>query len=42
MAEEEQKKQAALAEDRLKMAHLRKGKLQQCGRCARARTGKGA
>ena len=41
MAEEEQKRQAVLAEDRLEMAHLRKGKPSAPRRCARKRSGKG-
>jgi hypothetical protein len=41
MAEEEQKRQVFLAEDRLKMVRLRKGKPSAVRRSARKRTGKG-
>ena len=41
MAEEERKKQAVLAEDRLEMAHLRKGKPSAVRRSARKSSGKG-
>jgi circadian clock protein KaiC len=41
MAEEERKRQALLAEDHLKMAHLRKGEPSAVRRSARKRKGKG-
>lgn len=41
MAEEERKRQALLAEDALKMAHLRKGQFSAVRRSARKRKGKG-
>ncbi len=41
MAEEERKRQAALAEDRLEMAHLRKGNASAARRRAQKRSGKG-
>jgi circadian clock protein KaiC len=41
MAEEEQKRQAVQAEDRLDMAHLRKGEPSAVRRSARKRRGKG-
>jgi circadian clock protein KaiC len=42
MADEERKRQAVLTEDRLKMAHLRRGKPSAVRRSARKRSGKGA
>ena len=41
MAEEERKREALLAEDRSKMAHLRKGEPSAVRRSARKRRGKG-
>jgi circadian clock protein KaiC len=41
MAEEEQKRQAVLVEDRLEMAHLRKGEPLAVRQSARKRRGKG-
>ena len=41
MAEEERKRQAVLAEDRLEMAHLRQGKPSAVRRSDRKRRGKG-
>ncbi|MFO7706631.1 MAG: hypothetical protein R6V84_00520, partial [Desulfobacterales bacterium] len=41
MAEEERKRQRVLAEDRLKIAHLRKGGPSAVRRIARKRYGKG-
>ena len=41
MAEEERKRKAVLAEDRLEMAHLRKGEPSAVRRSARKRRGKG-